>query len=168
MQKGIRGVVTLAALPFAMSVAFAATAEKAATPAPAAGGVTAAPTLSAEDKAAAGKTYFERCAGCHGMLRKGATGKNLEPANTSKLGSSRLEKIMSYGTEGGMPNFDDILTKKEIANMAAYIQMPAEAPPGVEPGRHQGKLETADPGRQASDQADEQGQPGQRLRGHAA
>jgi nitrite reductase (NO-forming)/hydroxylamine reductase len=63
------------------------------------------------------------------MLRKGATGKNLEPANTSKLGSSRLEKIMSYGTEGGMPNFDDILTKKEIANMAAYVQMPAEAPP---------------------------------------
>lgn len=36
---------------------------------------------------------------------------------------------MSYGTEGGMPNFDDILTKKEIANMAAYVQMPAEAPP---------------------------------------
>ena len=63
------------------------------------------------------------------MLRKGATGKNLEPANTSKLGTSRLEKIMSYGTEGGMPNFDDILTKKEIANMAAYVQMPAEAPP---------------------------------------
>ena len=129
MQKGIRGVVMLAALPFAMSVAFAATAEKSAAPVPATGGVTAAPTLSAEDKAASGKTYFERCAGCHGMLRKGATGKNLEPANTSKLGTSRLEKIMSYGTEGGMPNFDDILTKKEIANMAAYVQMPAEAPP---------------------------------------
>ena len=121
MQKGIRGVVMLAALPFAMSVAFAATAEKSAAPVPATGGVTAAPTLSAEDKAASGKTYFERCAGCHGMLRKGATGKNLEPANTSKLGTSRLEKIMSYGTEGGMPNFDDILTKKEIANMAAYV-----------------------------------------------
>jgi mono/diheme cytochrome c family protein len=25
------------------------------------------------------KIYFERCAGCHGVLRKGATGKNLEP-----------------------------------------------------------------------------------------
>ena len=23
--------------------------------------------------------YFQRCAGCHGVLRKGATGKNLEP-----------------------------------------------------------------------------------------
>ena len=25
------------------------------------------------------KTYFERCAGCHGVLRKGATGKPLTP-----------------------------------------------------------------------------------------
>ncbi|MDA0189296.1 MAG: c-type cytochrome [Proteobacteria bacterium] len=113
MHKGIRNALTFAALPLAMSAAFAADA----------------PSLSAEAKAAAGKTYFERCAGCHGMLRKGATGKNLEPANTSKLGTSRLEKIMAYGTEGGMPNFDDILTKKEISDMAAYIQMPAEAPP---------------------------------------
>jgi nitrite reductase (NO-forming)/hydroxylamine reductase len=115
----------LAALPVAMNLAFAAPA-KAAAPAPQ---PLLNAALSAEDKAAAGKTYFERCAGCHGMLRKGATGKNLEPANTSKLGSSRLEKIMAYGTEGGMPNFDDILSKKEIANMAAYVQMPAEAPP---------------------------------------
>ena len=124
-------VLMLAALPFAINMAFAAPAEKATAPAPTAAAPAAAatPTLSAEEKAAAGKTYFERCAGCHGMLRKGATGKNLEPANTSKLGSARLEKIMSYGTEGGMPNFDDILSKKEIANMAAYIQMPAEAPP---------------------------------------
>ena len=130
MQKGIRNVLMLASLPLAINVAFAAPAEKAAAPAPAASAApAAAATLSAEDKAASGKTYFERCAGCHGMLRKGATGKNLEPANTGKLGTSRLEKIMSYGTEGGMPNFDDILSKKEIANMAAYLQMPAEAPP---------------------------------------
>jgi nitrite reductase (NO-forming)/hydroxylamine reductase len=25
------------------------------------------------------KFYFERCAGCHGVLRKGATGKPLTP-----------------------------------------------------------------------------------------
>ena len=44
-----------------------------AAPAPAPTATAAAtPTLSAEDKAASGKTYFERCAGCHGMLRKGA------------------------------------------------------------------------------------------------
>ncbi|HNJ76400.1 MAG: cytochrome D1 domain-containing protein [Rhodocyclaceae bacterium] len=127
MNKLIRNTLMLAALPLAVSAAFAAPAKKeAAAPAPAAA---AAPTLSAEDKAATGKIYFERCAGCHGMLRKGATGKNLEPANTSKLGNARLEKVLSYGTEGGMPNFDDILSKKEIANLAQYLQMPAEAPP---------------------------------------
>ena len=121
MHKGIRNALMLAVLPLAMNVAFAAAkAEKAAPPAPA---------LSAEAKAATGKTYFERCAGCHGMLRKGATGKNLEPANTTKLGQARLEKIMTYGTEGGMVNFDDILSKKEISDMATYLQMPAEAPP---------------------------------------
>jgi len=128
MQKGIRNVLMLASLPLAMNLACASPAQKAAAPA-ASAAPAAGPTLSAEDKAAAGKIYFERCAGCHGMLRKGATGKNLEPENTAKLGSSRLEKIMAYGTEGGMPNFDDILSKKELANMAAYIQMPAEAPP---------------------------------------
>ncbi|MDQ5905053.1 MAG: nitrite reductase (NO-forming) / hydroxylamine reductase [Pseudomonadota bacterium] len=127
MKKFVRNALLLAALPLAVSTAFAAPAKKeAAAPAPAAA---AAPTLSAADKAEAGKLYFERCAGCHGMLRKGATGKNLEPANTAKLGQGRLEKIISYGTEGGMVNFDDILTKQQIVNMATYLQMPAEAPP---------------------------------------
>ena len=133
MQTKIRNMLMLAAVPLAMNVAFAATkaakAEPAPVPAPVAAPAPEAPTLTAEEKAATGKIYFERCAGCHGMLRKGATGKNLEPVNTTKLGSSRLEKIMTYGTEGGMVNFDDILSKKEIANMATYLQMPAEAPP---------------------------------------
>ena len=128
MKKLIRNTLMLAALPLAVTAAFAAPAKKEAAPAPAAA-APAAPTLTAEEKAATGKTYFERCAGCHGMLRKGATGKNLEPANTAKLGTARLEKVLSYGTEGGMPNFDDILSKKEISNLAQYLQMPAEAPP---------------------------------------
>jgi nitrite reductase (NO-forming)/hydroxylamine reductase len=63
------------------------------------------------------------------VLRKGATGKNLEPANTAKLGQDRLEKIIAIGTEGGMVNFDDILSKDEIKNVATYIQMPPQAPP---------------------------------------
>ena len=89
----------------------------------------AAPTLSKEAMDASGKVYFQRCAGCHGVLRKGATGKNLEPANTAKLGQERLEKIIAMGTEGGMVNFDDILTKQEIKDVATYIQMPPQAPP---------------------------------------
>lgn len=86
-------------------------------------------SLSAEAKAASAKIYFERCAGCHGVLRKGATGKNLEPANTEKLGQDRLEKIISFGTEGGMVNFDDILSKQEIKDVATYIRMTPDAPP---------------------------------------
>ena len=57
------------------------------------------------------------------------TGKNLEPANTAKLGQSRLDKIIAFGTDGGMVNFDDILTKEEIAHMATYIQMKPDTPP---------------------------------------
>ena len=94
-----------------------------AAPAPVAGGV------APEAVEATKKIYFERCAGCHGVLRKGATGKNLEPANTQKLGQNRLEKIVAYGTEGGMPNFEDILTKDEITNIAKYIQQTPDNPP---------------------------------------
>ena len=127
MKKLVRNTLLLAALPLAMSAAFAAPAKKAApAAAPAAA---AAPLLSEEDQAASAKIYFERCAGCHGMLRKGATGKNLEPANTAKLGASRIQKILSYGTEGGMPNFDDILSKKQIADMSQFLQMPPHVPP---------------------------------------
>jgi nitrite reductase (NO-forming)/hydroxylamine reductase len=86
--------------------------------------------------------YFERCAGCHGVLRKGATGKNLEPhwekmladgtkqeGGTRRLGTDRLEKIISFGTEGGMVNYDDILSKDEINLMARYIQQIPDVPP---------------------------------------
>jgi len=98
--------------------------------------------LSAGEKEQAKKIYFERCAGCHGVLRKGATGKNLEPhwtrklpdgttqeGGTLKLGTARLEKIIAYGTEGGMVNFDDILSKEEISLMARYIQEVPDVPP---------------------------------------
>ena len=103
---------------------------------------TPAPTLSKEAKEASAKVYFQRCAGCHGVLRKGATGKSLEPAwsktdkdgkvtegGTLKLGQSRLEKIIALGTDGGMVNFDDILTKDEIRDVATYIMMPPDIPP---------------------------------------
>ena len=101
-----------------------------------------APTLSKEEKDSAKNIYFQRCAGCHGVLRKGATGKNLEPewkqtakdgkvteGGTLKLGQARLEKIIANGTDGGMVNFDDILSKDEIKQLATYIMMPPDTPP---------------------------------------
>ncbi len=89
----------------------------------------AEPTLSKADFEQAQLHYFQRCAGCHGVLRKGATGKNLEPENTLKKGQERLVKILTYGTEGGMNNFDDIFNKKEIENLATFIQMTPPVPP---------------------------------------
>ena len=96
----------------------------------------AEPTLSKEDFAEANKLFFQRCAGCHGVLRKGATGKNLEPVSsnekkgkgTAVLGQKKLERIITLGTEGGMNNFDDILTKDEIKKLATYIQMTPPTP----------------------------------------
>ena len=87
------------------------------------------PTMSPEKFEATKALFFQRCAGCHGVLRKGATGKNLEPKNTRKLGQERLEKIITLGTEGGMNNFDDIFTKEQIADLATYIQMEPPVPP---------------------------------------
>ncbi len=89
----------------------------------------AGPTLSEADFDKATTLYFQRCAGCHGVLRKGATGKNLEPAETVKLGQKRLEQIISYGTEGGMNNFDDIFSKDEISLLSTFIQMEPPVPP---------------------------------------
>ena len=101
-----------------------------------------APAMTAAEKEIGKKIYFERCAGCHGVLRKGATGKNLEPhwtkklpdgtmqeGGTLKLGTDRLSKIIAMGTEGGMVNYDDILTKEEIDIMARYIQQQPDVPP---------------------------------------
>ncbi len=101
-----------------------------------------APAMTPQEKEIGKKIFFERCAGCHGVLRKGATGKNLEPKWTKKdkdgkeisggtltLGTSRLEKIIAYGTEGGMVNYDDILSKEEINIMARYIQNTPDIPP---------------------------------------
>jgi nitrite reductase (NO-forming) / hydroxylamine reductase len=93
------------------------------------GASAAEPTLSAEAFEESKKIYFERCAGCHGVLRKGATGKSLEPEASKKLGQERLERIIALGTEGGMVNYDDILTAEEIKNIATYIQLEPPVPP---------------------------------------
>ena len=84
--------------------------------------------------------YFQRCAGCHGVLRKGATGKSLLPQpdkkkktkGTLKIGTKRLAKIIKEGTEGGMNNFDDIFNDKQIDILARYIQMEPPIPPEMD------------------------------------
>ncbi len=87
------------------------------------------PPITDEEFETAKSLYFQRCAGCHGVLRKGATGKSLEPKNTLEKGTERLEKIITWGTEGGMNNFDDIFSKEELNLLARYIQHEPPVPP---------------------------------------
>ncbi len=77
------------------------------------------------------KIYFERCAGCHGVLRKGATGKPLTPDITRKLGTQYLVNFINFGSPGGMPNWGTSgeLSAEEIELMARYIQNEPPVPP---------------------------------------
>ncbi len=89
----------------------------------------AQPTMSEADFEATKTLYFQRCAGCHGVLRKGATGKNLEPKNTMKTGHKNLVRIITEGTDGGMNPFNDIFTADQISKLATYIQIDPPIPP---------------------------------------
>ncbi|MRJ02933.1 MAG: nitrite reductase [Epsilonproteobacteria bacterium] len=87
--------------------------------------------LSEEEMKKATQIYFDRCAGCHGMLRKGALGPNLLPKKTRAMGTETLEYIIYNGTPGGMPDWgaSGELTKAETELMAKFIQLPPVAPP---------------------------------------
>ena len=75
--------------------------------------------------------YFERCAGCHGVLRKGATGKALTPDLTMAKGSEILKVFIKYGSPAGMPNWGTSgeLNDAEVDLMARYIQQEPPIPP---------------------------------------
>jgi nitrite reductase (NO-forming)/hydroxylamine reductase len=77
------------------------------------------------------KIYFERCAGCHGVLRKGATGKPLTPDLTIGKGTDYLKVFIAYGSPAGMPNWQTSgeMTEKEVDLMARYIQQDPPQPP---------------------------------------
>lgn len=77
------------------------------------------------------KIYFQRCAGCHGVLRKGATGKPLTTDITRKRGLKSLETFITYGSPGGMPNWGTSgeLSKKDIKLMAKYLMNEPPVPP---------------------------------------
>ena len=90
-----------------------------------------APDLSTAEFDKAKEIYFQRCAGCHGVLRKGATGKPLTPDITQERGQAYLEALITYGSPAGMPNWgtSNALTKDEITLMAKFIQHTPPTPP---------------------------------------
>ena len=77
------------------------------------------------------KIFFERCAGCHGVLRKGATGKPLTTDITRKRGTAYLKNFITYGSPAGMPNWGTSgqLSEAEIDMMAKYLQHEPPVPP---------------------------------------
>ncbi len=89
------------------------------------------PILSEAEYAVATQLYFERCAGCHGVLRKGATGKPLTADITTEKGTDYLKALITYGSPAGMPNWGSSgeLTPEQIDIMARFLQQEPPAPP---------------------------------------
>lgn len=90
-----------------------------------------APPMTQAEFDLARKTYFERCAGCHGVLRKGATGKPLTPDLTLERGTDYLKAFIAYGSPAGMPNWltSGEMDDKLVDIMARYIQQDPPVPP---------------------------------------
>ncbi len=89
------------------------------------------PVLSEAEFAVATQIYFERCAGCHGVLRKGATGTALTPDITRERGTEYLTALINYGSPAGMPNWGTSgeLTPEQIDILARFLQQEPPAPP---------------------------------------
>ncbi|WP_276316553.1 nitrite reductase [Halomonas flagellata] len=90
-----------------------------------------APDLTDEEFETAKEIYFQRCAGCHGVLRKGATGKPLTTDITQERGLDYLKVFINYGSPAGMPNWGTSgdFTEDEVELMAKYIMHEPPQPP---------------------------------------
>ena len=89
------------------------------------------PVLSAEEFETGKGIFFERCAGCHGVLRNGATGPALTTDVTHELGYDGAHDFITYGSPAGMPNWgtSNELTEEEISIMARYVMVEPPTPP---------------------------------------
>jgi nitrite reductase (NO-forming)/hydroxylamine reductase len=90
-----------------------------------------APVLSEEEWAKATQIFFDRCAGCHGVLRNGATGPSLTPDNTLPKGTLALSSIIFNGTPRGMPDWgkQGVLSEADAELMAKFVQNQPPQPP---------------------------------------
>lgn len=90
-----------------------------------------APDLTEAEFEKAKEIYFQRCAGCHGVLRKGATGKPLTSDITQERGLEYLKAFITYGSAAGMPNWGTSgdLTEDEVELMAKYVMHEPPVPP---------------------------------------
>ncbi|RMG42331.1 MAG: nitrite reductase [Candidatus Dadabacteria bacterium] len=90
-----------------------------------------APKITKKEFEEAKTIFFQRCAGCHGVLRKGATGKPLTPDITRKKGTAYLKALIKFGSPAGMPNWGTSgeLNDRQIDLMARYLQHEPPKPP---------------------------------------
>ncbi len=90
-----------------------------------------APAITEEEFKQATQIFFERCAGCHGVLRRGATGKPLTPDITLAKGTEYLKALINFGSPAGMPNWGSSgqLTPEQVDMMARFLQQRPPAPP---------------------------------------
>jgi len=98
----------------------------------------AAVRVSDEEMKRGSEIYFDRCAGCHGSSRLGATGTHLLPVRpegsdkpgTLEFGADGLKVFIENGTPGGMPEWKGIMTDQEIELMTRFLQVdPPVIPP---------------------------------------
>ncbi len=89
------------------------------------------PKMTVEEYTQSKEIYFERCAGCHGVLRKGATGKPLTTDITRAKGTQYLNALITYGSAAGMPNWGSSgdLSEQQIDALARYLQHEPPSPP---------------------------------------
>jgi len=80
--------------------------------------------------------FFDKCAGCHGSSRKGATGPSLLPDGNGKdpatkaLGAAGLRAFIENGTPAGMPEWKGILSDSDIELMTRFLRVdPPIVPP---------------------------------------
>ncbi len=92
---------------------------------------TEGPPMSLEEFDHGKEIFFQRCAGCHGVLRKGATGKALTTDIMRERGDAYLSTFITYGSPAGMPNWGTSgdLTEEEIDIMVRYLQHEPPLPP---------------------------------------
>jgi len=90
-----------------------------------------APAISEAEFQRATSIYFQRCTGCHGVLRKGATGKALTPDLTQARGSEYLKVLINYGTPQGMPNWGSsgTLSEEDVELLTRFLQHEPPQPP---------------------------------------